>query len=503
MLYAGRLLDAVADRTHASDRAIDSPARRRQVGGQSFGRAIVLVSDAGWSCAHRLGDGSVSVHSGPLAGRTRSRIPFVRAQTAHRAQDVATDAALKAAGLRAPAKATQIGMGVSWRLAVVMALFAYGPAWLGLETGASWGLTRLGGVLLGVVLLSLVWSLVLATIRPVSGAFRTAHHHGAEHAVIDAWRTHGHHWKQALASSRHRLPDCGTTYVLWQVLGLFACAVAVLWWPIPAPARLLVLLVALIVWPAVVSEAMLHEPARRILGGLGLLGQRLSTSPPDPQDLELAVSAGEALFGQDPVPAVTGTPGHPQDMDRPVVPEVRQDTWTGKRRGWGKVGAFAALLSGMAAFGIFFGLMEKESLTAGESIVAYVLVPVAGIGVFVLAALWALRSGLIPPGRTPKAAASPRDASRAPREPHGATFRRLTMGLLILFYSLAGFLTFVYVSIALEPENDLGAPAEAYFAAIVISWLLTVGPLLLLAIGLHFWRRRGRRSRPRFVGAVG
>lgn len=185
----------------------------------------------------------------------------------------------------------EIGLTVALALGLATFLFIFLPTWAGHLTRAwlgTWGQNTVEGASrLGIFLLYLV---AVGRLRDIRRVFQ---YHGAEHMVINTFEE-GASLTVAEAAKRSPLhPGCGTSFLLVVlVISIFVFALlgnGPWWWKFGARLLLLPLVAGL--------GYEFIRYARRRRRGLGLLIlpglwlQKLTTGKPDPDQLEVAISA--------------------------------------------------------------------------------------------------------------------------------------------------------------------------------------------------------------------
>ena len=274
------------------------------IGGQAVPEGVMLRGGAGWALAVRRDDGTIAVSTERFRtppGRLATR-PFVRGLVAiTTAIPLGLRSLARADELRHPTppppptlRARVVGT-VSLVAAVVLAAALFGllPATIAAAVDA-------GGALSHAVeptLRTIAIVGYIAAIGLLPDVRRVFAYHGAEHQVVTA-HEHGAAVSTAVARRHSRFhPRCGTTFVLLVAVteGLVH-ALGVL--PSSALARIVEVPIAIMVAYEVLSLATAHSHRwwARVVLAPGRALQRLTTRPPDEQQLEVGCAALHALL---------------------------------------------------------------------------------------------------------------------------------------------------------------------------------------------------------------
>jgi len=192
--------------------------------------------------------------------------------------------------------AIELGMTVVVALLLAIALFILLPAWIGHLVSCCLG--SLGqNVVEGSVRLT-IFLLYLYFIRSFRDIQRVFQFHGAEHKVINTWEE-GAALTVAEAAKRSPLhPGCGTAFILVVlVLSIFIFAFlgeGPWWWRFGSRLALLPLVAGIAYEFLLLSRD--HKEKMRLLIAPGLWLQKLTTEEPDASQLEVALTAFQAVL---------------------------------------------------------------------------------------------------------------------------------------------------------------------------------------------------------------
>jgi len=274
------------------------------IGGQAVPEGVMLRGGAGWALAVRRTDGTIAVST------ERFRTPRRRLATRPFVRGLAALAGALPLGLRSLALAAQLRhptppppptlrarvwgtISLVVAIAFAAGLFGLLPATLASTVDADGALGR--AVEPGLRTIAIVG--YIAAIGLLPDVRRVFAYHGAEHQVVTAHE--GGAAVSATVARRHSRfhPRCGTTFVLLVALteGIVH-ALGVL--PSSPIVRLVELPVAIMVAYEVLYLATAHRDRwwARVVLAPGRALQRLTTRPPDEQQLEVGCAALHALL---------------------------------------------------------------------------------------------------------------------------------------------------------------------------------------------------------------
>jgi uncharacterized protein YqhQ len=281
------------------------------VGGQAVLEGVMMRGVRTWAVAVRRPDGEIDVRSFPLAPLVRRhrglRLPVVRGVVAL-AESLSIG--FKALGLSARGEGDEPVSGTAWAGTIVLSLlFAVGLFFVVPVALTSLVRDRLGSaVLFWLVegaLRTAIFLAYLALVSRLRDLRRVFEYHGAEHQVIACYEA-GEPLEPASAARFPRLhPRCGTSFLL--VVMLVAILVFA---PLGLPAWYVLVGTRVAGVPVVaglsfeiVKWAGRHRGARWVRAVMwpGMQLQRLTTRPPDHDQLAVAIAALSAVLAvEDP-----------------------------------------------------------------------------------------------------------------------------------------------------------------------------------------------------------
>jgi uncharacterized protein YqhQ len=288
-------------------------------GGQAVIEGVMMRGLRVCSTAVRAPDGSIVVRTTPLSALYRGRIPhipFVRGllalvdalilgmQSLSFSAGVQAGEAVGAAPIAlSMIVAVAFGIGLFFLLPAAAAHFVESAlGWTAFTSNLLEGLIRLG-LLVGYVG-AIGW---MPDVRRVYG------YHGAEHMTIHAFESHAPLKPASIAAFPQAHPRCGTAFLLTVVVLSVVLFSAL--GPLPLVTRLAsrVLLVPVL---AALAYEYIRLTARwagtawgRALAAPNLALQRLTTRPPEPAMIEVAIAAFHAMReGEETPVAQPGTP---------------------------------------------------------------------------------------------------------------------------------------------------------------------------------------------------
>ena len=302
-------------------RSTASSTEDRAIGGQAVIEGVMIRSPDRIATAVRRPDGHVVVHTDPyvgLANRVRGLgLPVLRGvvsfaemlvigvQTLNFSASLATVGPQPTSGWR-----DRLLTGLSTAVALIagVGIFMFLPLAacnaLGLERNAV-AYNVLAGAVRVALLLGYVWA-----IGRVADIRRVFAYHGAEHQVIFAYEADEELTVQAAKKYSRLHPRCGTSFILIVVLLAIVAYAAVdsgFAWLVGRPATLAERFVVHMTFLPLISgvsyEALKasgrHRNAAlvRVLTAPGLWLQRLTTRPPDDEQLAVAVAAARSALG--------------------------------------------------------------------------------------------------------------------------------------------------------------------------------------------------------------
>lgn len=284
-------------------------------GGQALIEGVMIRGRTHYAVAVRRPDGTIFVRSEPLnpfiATSKLGRLPFIRGlfvlyDTLYLGVKALTLSAVVAAGGQAELAATTVWPVLISSLAIAVAAFFMGPAllahWLGallpdpVAVNLAEGLVRLG-LLIGYV----------AAVGRLPEIRRVFGYHGAEHQAVHAFEAGAPLRPESASRFPTAHPRCGTVLLLTvMVVAVFVFA----WLGDPPLIGRLASRVVLIPVIAAVAYELIRLGAahpenpvvRALIVSPGLWLQRLTTRPPAPDQVEVALTALQAVLRADGVP---------------------------------------------------------------------------------------------------------------------------------------------------------------------------------------------------------
>lgn len=290
-----------------SDRTLTLPT----YGGQAVIEGVMMRGRQSIAIAMRAPNRQIVIHKEPLSGIYRSKlvkIPFLRGllmlwDALGLGMRALTLSANTQTGedekLEGPALYLTLGLA----LAFGIGLFFLLPAAIGQLTEKflgwnAWWSNLVEGVVRLLLLVGYIWA--VGWIPDIQRVFA---YHGAEHKTVNAFEAGAELTPESVARFSLEHPRCGTAFLLTLVLLsilLFTLLGPLPWfWRLASRILLLPLLAGLayeyIRWTA----SNLHNPVVRWLVRPNLALQSLTTREPDPDMLEVAIAAFQAMRAQE------------------------------------------------------------------------------------------------------------------------------------------------------------------------------------------------------------
>jgi uncharacterized protein YqhQ len=294
----------VAARTDPNPSAPEPADDELYIGGQALIEGVMMRGPSRWAAAARTPEGAIVLTSGPVPtwARVTDSVPVVRGAVAMvetilvGLRSLRWSAAMSSGEDEQPASSAALAATTLVTLLVFTAVFAVVPAAV---ARAVPGDSRvLFGLVEGAARLALFLGYVVAIGRSPT-VRRTFQYHGAEHMTIAA-REHGDPLTVE-AVSRHstRHARCGTDFLLLVVV--VAIVVFTLVGDAPWPALVASRVIGLPIVAGLAYEILRlakRHPGSRLVQAVvspGLALQALTTRPPQPDQLEVAIAALEAV----------------------------------------------------------------------------------------------------------------------------------------------------------------------------------------------------------------
>ncbi len=276
------------------------------LGGQAVLEGVMIRGPQWVTTAVRRPDGTIAeevLHRPSLLVRKGwARLPVLRGMVVlWEALAVGTQALVYSAGqaveqeLGRPLSRREVAASLSLGLGLAVGLFFVLPTLLARWADPGWGSVSYNlveGVVRTAVLVGYVAALgLLPEVR------RVFMYHGAEHKVVNAWERGCPLVVEEVQKHSRYHPRCGTSFLLVVVL----VAVVVfsllgkppLWWRLASRVALVPLVAGL---AYEVIRAGAHSRWLRPLVAPGLWLQRLTTREPEPQQVEVAIRALQAVL---------------------------------------------------------------------------------------------------------------------------------------------------------------------------------------------------------------
>ena len=282
-----------------------------QYGGQAVIEGVMMRGPQYWAVAVRRPDRSIVVDKKPLPAAGKRfflfRWPFGRgvyalAESLWLGIEALSFSAALAAGEEEKLSGREIALTVAAALGLAVFLFAVLPVW-----GARWLMAYAPGSLAQNLIEGFfriaVFLAYVAAIGRLPDIKRVFAYHGAEHKVINAYEAGD--GLTVESARRHSVlhPRCGTSFLLVvlvvSILFFSLLGNQVLWWRILS--RVLLLPVVAGISYEFIKFTAKHAQTRagRLLAAPGLWLQRLTTSEPEDEQLEVALSAFKAVLEEE------------------------------------------------------------------------------------------------------------------------------------------------------------------------------------------------------------
>ena len=288
------------------------PDDRFAYGGQAVIEGVMIRGRKGYALACRLADGSIAVEKHPWEPLSTRNwfvgLPIIRGTPAliealvigYRSLMSSADHAAKSEGIKPPST-FQYVLSIAFALAVVIVGFVLAPSALVHRVHGGWFTNNL--IEGGIRALFFVIFIRLAAMMP--DMRRVFRYHGAEHKVINAYEATGEYRGEAVNSYGTLHQRCGTSFIFTVlVVGIlvhFLVGWPSFWWRLGSRLVLLPLVAGLSY--EVIRAAGKHKDSR-VLGIMvapGMWLQKITTQPPTPDMIEVAVAALEGALELDGV----------------------------------------------------------------------------------------------------------------------------------------------------------------------------------------------------------
>lgn len=286
------------------------------VGGQALIEGVMMRSEDWWAVAVRRPEGTINTESHPVRpegeGSRLGRVRFIRGiralgETLSIGMRAISISARESSGEEAEVGDRDIALAIGLAVLLVIGLFIVLPALVirGGEEGGGLGLFVLdpnlivhnlveGGVRIGVLFAYIFAVSLLADVRRVFA------YHGAEHRTIAGFEDGAPRSVEGVRPYSTIHMRCGTNF-LFLVMLLAAVVFSIVartpwWWRIGSRLVLLPLVAALSYEVLRLSARHAGNPIVRLLTWPGLALQRVTTRPPDDDQVEVALAALDELL---------------------------------------------------------------------------------------------------------------------------------------------------------------------------------------------------------------
>lgn len=300
-----RRLDTVAATTERSDTRAPEPSTDLYIGGQALIEGVMMRGPSRWAATARTPEGDIVTTGGPVPtwARVTDGIPVVRGATAMvetilvGLRSLRWSAAMSSGEEEEPASSTALALTTAVTLLVFTAVFAVVPAAIARAVPGDHPLVF--GLAEGVARMALFLGYVVAIGRSPA-VRRTFQYHGAEHMTIAAREHNDPMTVESVSKHSTRHARCGTDFLLLVVVVAIVLFTAVgdAAWPMLVASRVIGLpIVAGLAYE--ILKAAKRYPNSRIVHAIvspGLALQALTTRQPEPDQIEVAIAALQAVL---------------------------------------------------------------------------------------------------------------------------------------------------------------------------------------------------------------
>ena len=300
-----------------------APADAHSYGGQAVIEGVMIRGARAIAVAVRRPDGGIELHLerlGRLYTGPWRRVPLLRGvlalweSLALGMRALSWSSAVAAGETDERGEAQPLGLAgwgfLALTVAAVLAIFFGGPvlltAWLDGLLPAGWMVIALEGLVRVGLLFGYIWLLGRASEVQRAFQYHAAEHmtiHAFEHGALTGERADGSSQLPAVRRFDRAHPRCGTSLLLTvAVVSVFVfllLGTPPLWWRL-ASRLLLIPLVAALAYEAIrFSASHATQPLVRWLFAANLALQRLTTRPPDDEQIQVALVALEGAIAED------------------------------------------------------------------------------------------------------------------------------------------------------------------------------------------------------------
>lgn len=288
------------------------------VGGQAVIEGVMMRAPNAWSVAVRVPSGDIETvtHDLPrLSSRSRAaRVPFLRGIMVLYESLVLGFRALSWSAQKAtdeeeePLTSLQIAGTVALSVGAVILIFVLAPLGIAKLLAPFLGDTSLAfnvidGIVRGVLFVGYVWA--IGRSKEIQRVFQ---YHGAEHQTIHAYEAGDPLTVENVQAYPPEHPRCGTSFLLIVVIAsliLFTLLGRPAWWLLITYRIVLIPVIAGLAYE-ILKFSGTHGGERlgRVLAAPGLWLQKITTSGPDDDQVEVAVAALLAALQPDEIQEV-------------------------------------------------------------------------------------------------------------------------------------------------------------------------------------------------------
>lgn len=297
------------------------PEQQFSYGGQAVLDGVMIRGRRGYAVACRMANGEIRVDKRPwipISQRHRLlNLPIVRGTPAlidalvigYRSLMLSADYAAENEGIKPPTP-FQYALSIGLALLIAIGGFVLAPSAVIQRVGGGWFVNN---VIEGLIRAAFFVGFILFAAR-MPEMRRVFQYHGAEHKVINSFEATGKYRPDDAAPYGTLHQRCGTSFI-FTVLVVGVLAHMLVGWPTSLAVRLGTRLLLLPLVAGVAYEIIRlagrhkHSPLLSVLVAPGMWLQRITTQPPTPEMVEVAVQALEGALELDgeKVPAPEGS----------------------------------------------------------------------------------------------------------------------------------------------------------------------------------------------------
>jgi len=284
---------------------------KKSYGGQAVIEGVMMRGAKTRAIAVRLPDQTIEVDKKPVDSVTK-RIPIlgkplirgvvVLYESMVMGVEALTHSANKALGEEEELTLKELILTIGAALALAMVLFAVLPTILAHLLQSIAPGTLVQNLIEGVFRIA-IFLLYVVGISQMADIKRVFQYHGAEHKVINAYESGDDLTVDKVQRHSTTHPRCGTSFILivlvLSILVFSLLGKQVLWWRVLSRILLLPVIAGISYELLKLSGKYAHVPWCRVLIAPGLWIQKLTTRPPDNDQVEVAITALEAVKDDD------------------------------------------------------------------------------------------------------------------------------------------------------------------------------------------------------------